>query len=159
MGLQQAEPLMSISSVLPVRVQTILERVNRRCIHDILWKFVRNTDRVVMSAQRWRAHFYLERIKMQISDQNSSQFSGCKLQGPDSRGSRGASLPKGPSLPHPQSQAPRSRFQIPDIFDAPTPLQSRLTVSTDTTLLIVFQQDCARTRYILSAVQLVHAFE
>jgi len=103
--------------------------------------------------------FYLERIKMQISDQNSSQFSGCKLQGPDSRGSRGASLPKGPSLPHPQSQAPRSRFQIPDIFDAPTPLQSRLTVSTDTTLLIVFQQDCARTRYILSAVQLVHAFE
>jgi len=52
MGLQQAEPLMSISSVLQVRVQTILERVNRRCIHDILWKFVRNTDRVVMSAQR-----------------------------------------------------------------------------------------------------------
>jgi len=39
-GLQQAEPLMSISSVLPMRVQTILERVNRRCIKDILWKFV-----------------------------------------------------------------------------------------------------------------------
>jgi len=39
-GLQQAEPLMSISSVLPMHVQTILERVNRRCINDILWKFV-----------------------------------------------------------------------------------------------------------------------
>ena len=31
---------MSISSVLPMRVQTILERVDRRCINDILWKFV-----------------------------------------------------------------------------------------------------------------------
>jgi len=39
-GLHQAEPLMSIYNVLPMRVQTILERVNRRCISDILWKFV-----------------------------------------------------------------------------------------------------------------------
>ena len=31
---------MSISTVLPMRVQTILERVNIRCINDILWKFV-----------------------------------------------------------------------------------------------------------------------
>jgi len=43
-GLQQAEPLMSISSVLVMCVQTILERINRRCINDILWKFVPVTD-------------------------------------------------------------------------------------------------------------------
>jgi len=43
-GLQQAEPLMSISSVLVMCVQTILERINRRCINDIVWKFVPVTD-------------------------------------------------------------------------------------------------------------------
>ena len=35
---------MSISSVLVMCVQTILERINRRCINDILWKFVPVTD-------------------------------------------------------------------------------------------------------------------
>jgi len=43
-GLQQAEPLMSISSVLPMCVQTIRESINRRCINDILWKLVPVND-------------------------------------------------------------------------------------------------------------------
>ena len=42
-GLQQAQPFMSMSSVLVMCVQTILERI-KRCINDILWKFVPVTD-------------------------------------------------------------------------------------------------------------------